>query len=188
MKSRLLTILAAISLAISLLFAITWPRSYYHSDFIGYSTRNHCCGALSEQGLIRFEFTDDQAVPLGWKYITEPIAAPSWHKSVWDIELTHAHRLGGNWGIAWRVAMTGDGPYRSGNRPRRSLYVPHVLLAIAFAILPAWQLPTAIRRRRNARRAKLGLCKRCGYDLRATPDRCPECGATVQERPISAPH
>ena len=52
--------------------------------------------------------------------------------------------------------------------------VPHWCLALFFAVLPARWLLKLIRRRRTS---LAGLCHQCGYDLRATPGRCPECGA-----------
>jgi predicted amidophosphoribosyltransferase len=42
-----------------------------------------------------------------------------------------------------------------------------------FAAPPALAV---IRWRRRLKRDARGLCRGCGYDLRASPGRCPECG------------
>jgi len=57
---------------------------------------------------------------------------------------------------------------------------PYWSLAMVAGILPAWAAARAMVRllRRRHRRAK-GFCLRCGYDLRQSADRCPECGTSV---------
>ncbi len=54
------------------------------------------------------------------------------------------------------------------------LWVP----CLVFAVLPAYAV-TLLRRRRKRR--KLGLCLSCGYDLRASKERCPECGTGISK-------
>jgi hypothetical protein len=61
----------------------------------------------------------------------------------------------------------------------RSLWFPHWFPVLLFAILPALRLRSILRTRR---RHRCGLCPQCGYDLRATPERCPECGHAAPRR------
>ena len=52
------------------------------------------------------------------------------------------------------------------------------VIVVVTGILPATHLAYAARRRL---RLDAGLCLTCGYDLRATPGRCPECGAVAAD-------
>ena len=55
----------------------------------------------------------------------------------------------------------------------RAIFVPHWAVILLLAVIPGvWLFQAA----RNWNRREAGHCRKCGYDLRATPGKCPECG------------
>ena len=64
------------------------------------------------------------------------------------------------------------------------LAIPHWLMLLISAPIPAWRF---LQARRDRKRLRSGLCVRCGYDLRASPDRCPECGTPATSIAVSRP-
>jgi hypothetical protein len=78
-----------------------------------------------------------------------------------------------SWGIDFQT--DGWGPPRVAGSGRRSrLLVSHRALAsLSILALCGVVLHARVQKRR---RRQASLCQACGYDLRASPERCPECG------------
>ncbi|HEX4793012.1 MAG TPA: hypothetical protein VH370_04425, partial [Humisphaera sp.] len=60
-------------------------------------------------------------------------------------------------------------------RQRLIIGVPFWFAVILFGVLPAIR----VRQWRAARKQTNRLCSTCGYDLRASPNKCPECGTVA---------
>jgi hypothetical protein len=67
---------------------------------------------------------------------------------------------------------------------RQSIRLPYLWLIVIFAALPAHWAITRLRQREAFRR-RHGLCVTCGYDLRASKERCPECGSPITPSPAA---
>jgi hypothetical protein len=72
--------------------------------------------------------------------------------------------------FGFQYAPVGDGSII------RLLRIPHAAFLSVTAFLPIVYFARALRATYRRRSRIGGLCPICGYDLRATPDRCPECG------------
>jgi hypothetical protein len=63
--------------------------------------------------------------------------------------------------------------------PATTLLIPYWLFALSFGAISVWVIVRIVR----AAHIDAGaVCSRCRYDLRATPDRCPECGFVPENR------
>jgi hypothetical protein len=76
---------------------------------------------------------------------------------------------------AWGTTV-GNGNFLPYHNNRIIASLPMNALALPFAVLPLTWAVLAYRRERRRKRVMVGRCVKCGYDLRASTGRCPECG------------
>ena len=176
MRRKLLNLATALSLALLCVLAILCVRSYWTADAAGFTRQMPAPASRivrSTNGSITYRHLTHPAgskavyVSPGWVYERGPAQADNDFGS-------NVHRF---LGVTYADNNWNSG-LLSGTR-EIVVRVPYWLLLSATGALPIARLMLHPRRRRAAREAA-GLCAICGYDLRASPDRCPECGAVPE--------
>jgi hypothetical protein len=153
MKCRLLNLLTALSLLLCVAVCALWVRSYFVQDMLYVPVGRHTAVIQSASGQL---FTIVVRQSIGARWLRQGPTAPD-----------GASRTGALVHLRWDFGSRSRSQY---------LILPHWPVA-ALAALP-FVVRALIRRRRRGGIGS-GLCTRCGYDLRATPDKCPECGTAA---------
>jgi hypothetical protein len=154
------------SLVLCLATAAMWVRSYFYFDtFAGYYKPAHHAQLSSKTGQIFVGRT--AGVAPGWDLL----------RGFSSLPVNALDRKGKPAGTYWA------GFQLARSLPGQSVHESTVIVAVPQWFILLLTLPGPIVlanrwRRARHRRRRPSLCTSCGYDLRATPDRCPECGAS----------
>ncbi len=179
---RFSVIPSTLSLLLCLAACVLWIHSYWYTSSIGYEfavepTQARAVGLqilyarlTADCWICRFPPVErDDYIHLFNAGRTGPKFFFEHHPDQFN-ELTHRT-------MRWFKYIHGqDRPIIGPNDPlfeTRRLTIPMPLVVLATALLPAIHLA---RRSSRRNRKQSGLCANCGYDLRATPQKCPECG------------
>jgi hypothetical protein len=89
-------------------------------------------------------------------------------------------------GFTLRSQSNGFGSFQ---QRASGMTLPLWFVVLLTTLLPALGIVRSIRRWREATKTRGVVCATCGYDLRATPERCPECGAVpiMPEAKVAGP-
>ena len=175
MKRRLLNLATGLSLLLCAAVVVMGVRSLRWADIYSHAGGRRCWTFASDRGLVRVTLYEDENTRFhGW--FGGPVRTGRGQGGLWA-ELVLCDPAWPRLGIGYQESRTDvEANWRHGNRRYRSWILPYWLLA---AVTLPTAFPLAVRQARRSRRrlrAARCQCAACGYDLRATPGRCPECG------------
>jgi hypothetical protein len=161
---RLFNLIATASLILCIATIVLWVRSYWREDFITSFNGSHCdilSSSLGGLSWCRIPGRVEGAGPGLEYHQTQPLPMQT------RMGVPPQRWLG--------YQLYSVVPYMM-TTPLRAHVISDWVIALLLALTPTLWL---LRRRRHR---AAGHCPHCGYDLRATPDRCPECGAETEKR------
>jgi hypothetical protein len=176
---HLFTLCSVVSLLLLIAVCVLWHRSYELTDRVTHTSAAGQQSAYSRQGhaVLNALFADWSNQPVstfGLKYYRDVPAHPRQDLETRHMLCSSAGTTETYWergSFAWWDRRRGDGVFYL------MAVAPFWSLAAVAGILPlSWSALRVRSGLRSRRHVRLGLCAGCGYDLCATPDRCPECG------------